>query len=131
MALSAGSRVVLPVPLVSFVAQALQSTLSENMYNPKKVNDWTNTVIDGCLKGLQTLNKSFKYIGVYACSHSGEVQAVLTAFSCSDVHHHAEERGGIAHDGDDVLGRQEGRVLQSSMGEQHHALHCDGVRSGN
>eukprot|EP00500_Bicosoecida_sp_ms1_P002962 CAMPEP_0203814920 /NCGR_PEP_ID=MMETSP0115-20131106/6777_1 /ASSEMBLY_ACC=CAM_ASM_000227 /TAXON_ID=33651 /ORGANISM="Bicosoecid sp, Strain ms1" /LENGTH=122 /DNA_ID=CAMNT_0050723805 /DNA_START=24 /DNA_END=392 /DNA_ORIENTATION=- len=46
----------------TIVKNALQSTLSENMYNPKKVNDWTNTVIDGCLKGLQTLNKSFKYI---------------------------------------------------------------------
>ena len=43
--------------------QALQATLSENMYNPKKVNDWTNSVIDTCLKGLQLLHKSFKYIG--------------------------------------------------------------------
>jgi len=33
------------------------------MYNPKKVNDWTNSVIDTCLKGLQLLHKSFKYIG--------------------------------------------------------------------
>eukprot|EP00929_Paragymnodinium_shiwhaense_P075329 TRINITY_DN38506_c0_g1_i1.p1 TRINITY_DN38506_c0_g1~~TRINITY_DN38506_c0_g1_i1.p1 ORF type:complete len:122 (+),score=21.89 TRINITY_DN38506_c0_g1_i1:45-410(+) len=44
------------------VKGALQMTLSENRYNPKKVNDWTNAVIDQCLKGLQALNKPFKYI---------------------------------------------------------------------
>ena len=45
--------------------QALQLTLSENVYNPKKVNDWTNAVIDQCLKGLQALGKPFKYIGTH------------------------------------------------------------------
>lgn len=37
-------------------------TLSENMYNPKKVDDWTNQVTDNCLQGLQKLQKHFKYV---------------------------------------------------------------------
>ncbi len=43
--------------------QALQATLSENVYTHKKVNDWTNAVIDTCLKGLQAFGKPFKYLG--------------------------------------------------------------------
>ncbi len=40
-------------------------TLNENVYNPKKVSDWTNSVIDQCLKGLQALGKPFKYVGAW------------------------------------------------------------------
>jgi hypothetical protein len=46
-------------------SQALQMTLNENVYNPKKVSDWTNSVIDQCLKGLQALGKPFKYVGAW------------------------------------------------------------------
>jgi hypothetical protein len=59
--------------------QALQMTLSENVYNPKKVNDWTNSVIDQCLKGLQALGKPFKYIGTpRRCGHPAHVAALRT-----------------------------------------------------
>ena len=34
----------------------------EVMYNPKKVNEWTNTIVGKALKDLLDLNKPFKYI---------------------------------------------------------------------
>ena len=40
----------------------MEATLKEATYNPKKVNDWINSVVDGCLKQLQTLQRPFKYI---------------------------------------------------------------------
>lgn len=46
----------------TIVKNAITSTLSENMYNGKKVNDWINTIVDACLKELQSLNRPFKYV---------------------------------------------------------------------
>lgn len=46
----------------TIVKNAITSTLSENMYNSKKVNDWINTIVDACLKELQSLNRPFKYV---------------------------------------------------------------------
>mmetsp|Transcript_6506 Transcript_6506/g.19771 ORF Transcript_6506/g.19771 Transcript_6506/m.19771 type:complete len:116 (-) Transcript_6506:599-946(-) len=46
----------------TIVKNAITSTLSDHMYNPKKVNDWINTIVDACLKELQSLNRPFKYI---------------------------------------------------------------------
>lgn len=89
--------------------QALQATLSENMYNPKKVNDWTNSVIDTCLKGLQLLHKSFKYIGACHTITRGMGAQISRAKWCSDMHYHAEERRRVAHNSNDILGHQEGR----------------------
>eukprot|EP00753_Platysulcus_tardus_P016700 PLAT5982.2.p1 GENE.PLAT5982.2~~PLAT5982.2.p1 ORF type:complete len:120 (+),score=45.25 PLAT5982.2:50-409(+) len=44
------------------VKDAIETTLKSNMYTPKKVNDWANTVVDICLKGLRNLDKRFKYV---------------------------------------------------------------------
>lgn len=44
------------------VRNAIHNTLNEASYNSKKVNEWTNSIVTGCLKELQALNKSFKYI---------------------------------------------------------------------
>eukprot|EP01029_Cantina_marsupialis_P029402 TRINITY_DN780264_c0_g1_i1.p1 TRINITY_DN780264_c0_g1~~TRINITY_DN780264_c0_g1_i1.p1 ORF type:complete len:120 (-),score=20.02 TRINITY_DN780264_c0_g1_i1:184-543(-) len=44
------------------VKVSIEQTLSNCSYNQKKVDDWTNLVIENCLKGLQGLNRPFKYI---------------------------------------------------------------------
>ena len=46
----------------SQVKNAITSTLGEASYIPKKVNDWINTIVDSCLKELQSLNRPYKYI---------------------------------------------------------------------
>lgn len=40
---------------------AIHSCLNENAYNPKKVNEWTNTIVGNCLKELYGLGRPFKY----------------------------------------------------------------------
>ncbi len=44
------------------VRNAIHSTLNEVNYNSKKVNEWTNNIVTGCLKELQALGRPFKYI---------------------------------------------------------------------
>mmetsp|Transcript_5980 Transcript_5980/g.8209 ORF Transcript_5980/g.8209 Transcript_5980/m.8209 type:complete len:121 (+) Transcript_5980:74-436(+) len=44
------------------VKTAIQSCLNEVMYNPKKVDDWTNAIVDSCVKELQSQNRPFKYV---------------------------------------------------------------------
>ena len=44
------------------VRDAIHTSLNEYQYNPKKVNEWTNVVVTACLKGLQNLNRPFKYV---------------------------------------------------------------------
>ncbi|CAM9558649.1 unnamed protein product [Ectocarpus sp. 8 AP-2014] len=46
----------------TIVKNAITGCLTDVMYNPKKVTDWTNTIVDNCLKELQPLNKPYKYI---------------------------------------------------------------------
>ena len=46
----------------TIVKNAITSTLGEASYIPKKVNDWINTIVDSCLKELQSLNRPYKYI---------------------------------------------------------------------
>lgn len=36
--------------------------MNEDTYKNKKVNEWTNSIITNCLKELQHLEKSFKYV---------------------------------------------------------------------
>mmetsp|Transcript_20907 Transcript_20907/g.24871 ORF Transcript_20907/g.24871 Transcript_20907/m.24871 type:complete len:122 (-) Transcript_20907:69-434(-) len=43
------------------IKSSIGSVLNETMYNPKKVNDWSNNIIAGALKGLQSLNRPYKY----------------------------------------------------------------------
>jgi len=44
------------------IKSSIGSVLNDTMYNPKKVNDWSNNIIAGALKGLQSLNRPYKYI---------------------------------------------------------------------
>lgn len=44
------------------VKSAIGSVLNDVMYTPKKVNDWSNNILVGTLKGLQSLNRPFKYV---------------------------------------------------------------------
>lgn len=46
----------------AIVRTAIHSTLNEHDYNGKKVEDWTNAIVNICLKELQALNRPFKYI---------------------------------------------------------------------
>lgn len=44
------------------VKNAIGSVLNDVMYIPKKVDEWSNSIIAGTLKGLQSLNRPFKYV---------------------------------------------------------------------
>ena len=44
------------------VKSAIGSVLSDSSYVPTKVNDWSNSIISGALKGLQSLNRPYKYV---------------------------------------------------------------------
>lgn len=46
----------------TIVKNAIRGCLTDVMYNHRKVNDWINTIVDSCLKELQSLNRPFKYI---------------------------------------------------------------------
>mmetsp|Transcript_1874 Transcript_1874/g.2461 ORF Transcript_1874/g.2461 Transcript_1874/m.2461 type:complete len:116 (-) Transcript_1874:205-552(-) len=46
----------------SLIDQSIEPILGSNIYNPKKVHDWTSAVVEGVLKNLQNLNKPFKYV---------------------------------------------------------------------
>mmetsp|Transcript_65721 Transcript_65721/g.148302 ORF Transcript_65721/g.148302 Transcript_65721/m.148302 type:complete len:120 (+) Transcript_65721:68-427(+) len=46
----------------TIVKNAIANTLTDMMYNQEKVNQWMNTIVDLCLKELQSLNRPFKYI---------------------------------------------------------------------
>jgi dynein light chain Tctex-type 1 len=44
------------------IKSAIGSVLNDTMYTPNKVNDWSNNIIAGALKGLQSLNRPYKYV---------------------------------------------------------------------
>lgn len=44
------------------VRTAIVTTLNQHQYNSKKVNEWTNSIVQNCLKELQALARPFKYI---------------------------------------------------------------------
>jgi dynein light chain Tctex-type 1 len=46
----------------TIVKSAIGSVLSDVLYIPKKVNEWSNSIITGTLKGLQSLNCPSKYV---------------------------------------------------------------------
>ena len=43
------------------VKSAIGSVLNQVEYDPQKVNDWSNSVLASALKGLQSLNRPYKY----------------------------------------------------------------------
>ena len=46
----------------AIVRTAIHGTLNEHDYNSKKVNEWTNAIVQTCLKELQAMGRPFKYI---------------------------------------------------------------------
>jgi len=46
----------------TIIESAIDPVLSAQVYNPKKVNDWTTAIVESVLKGLQNLAKSYKYV---------------------------------------------------------------------
>lgn len=47
----------------TIIKQALQATFSaDTVYDPEKVNSWTNTMVEQSLRGLLGQNKPFKYV---------------------------------------------------------------------
>jgi len=46
----------------AIVRQAIVGVLNQNQYNSKKVNEWTNSIVQNCLKELQAMARPFKYI---------------------------------------------------------------------
>ncbi|CAM9283182.1 unnamed protein product [Heterosigma akashiwo] len=54
-----------------FDPENVEQTVKKNMmaalaeveaYNPRKVDDWQNTIVDSCLKELRAHNRPFKYV---------------------------------------------------------------------
>lgn len=46
----------------AIVRNSIHNSLNEANYNSKKVNEWTNNIVTGCLKELQALGRPFKYV---------------------------------------------------------------------
>ena len=44
------------------IKSAIGSVLNGSVYIPGKVNDWSNNIIAAALKGLQSLNRPYKYV---------------------------------------------------------------------
>jgi len=44
------------------IKSAIGSVLNDTMYTTTKVNDWSNSIITSAIKGLQSLNRPFKYV---------------------------------------------------------------------
>ncbi len=43
--------------------QSVENVLGQNVYNPKKVHAWTQSIVEAVLKSLQQSSKPFKYVG--------------------------------------------------------------------
>lgn len=44
------------------IKNAIGVVLNDTSYTPNKVNDWSNNIIAAALKGLQSLNRPYKYV---------------------------------------------------------------------
>ncbi|KAB0795887.1 hypothetical protein PPYR_09948 [Photinus pyralis] len=63
------------------IKETIESTISGNVYQQDKVNQWSAAVSEQCLSALSKLKKSFKY--VVTCSIMQKTGAGLhTASSC-------------------------------------------------
>ena len=48
--------------MVCVPTQSLDPILGKQVYNPKRIHDWTSSVVESVLKSLQAVNKPFKYV---------------------------------------------------------------------
>ena len=46
----------------TIIKTSVNNVLKDAIYNPDKVHHWSNSIIDSTLKGLQSLNRPFKYV---------------------------------------------------------------------
>ena len=44
------------------IEQAIEPVLGKQVYQAKKIHDWTSSIVEGVLKSLQAANKPFKYV---------------------------------------------------------------------
>ncbi len=44
------------------IEASIDPVLGKQIYNAKKVHDWTSAIVESVLKGLQAANKPFKYV---------------------------------------------------------------------
>lgn len=45
------------------IEAAVEPVLGKQIYAPKKIQDWTSTIVESVLKSLQAGAKPFKYVG--------------------------------------------------------------------
>jgi dynein light chain Tctex-type 1 len=69
----------------AIVKGAIGSTLGDVMYDHSKVNDWSNTIINSALKGLQSLNRPSKYVITVTIMQKNGAGLVVSASMCWDV----------------------------------------------
>lgn len=67
--------------VAAIIKEAIETVLMPCTYNHTKVPQWTNNVIEGCMKKLKDLNKPFKYI-VTAVVMQKNGAGLHTATSC-------------------------------------------------
>eukprot|EP00762_Andalucia_godoyi_P005899 ANDGO_07007.mRNA.1 Dynein light chain Tctex-type len=51
-----------PEEVSELVTECIESTIKTAVYNTSKVDQWTSSIIEACLKKLSSLNIPFKYI---------------------------------------------------------------------
>ena len=67
------------------VKSAIGVILNDTMYNPNKVESWSNSIIDTALKGLQSLNRPFKYATTVLLMQKNGAGLISTVSSFWDV----------------------------------------------
>jgi len=48
--------------VIQVIKSCIESTLSNTVYDKKKLNGWCNRVVEGCIKGVLKMDKPFKYV---------------------------------------------------------------------
>lgn len=78
----------------AIIKASLQATLSSVAYDQEKVNLWTTQVVDSTLKGLQSLEKQFKYVVTVIIMQKTGAGLHTSAGAFWDTRRDGEQRGG-------------------------------------
>ena len=131
-------------PLTACAVLSLQSIdpiLGKQVYNGKRIHDWTSSIVESVLKSLQAVNKPFKY--VVTCIIMQKNGAGLhTASTWSDTTHTTSPccppllsrpslTPPLCLSCVQLLGHQDRRQLLSALGQPHHARHRHRVRAAH
>jgi dynein light chain Tctex-type 1 len=65
----------------TMVREAITAAIGDSAFLHAKIDSWTSSIAEGCLKRLASLAKPFKY--VITCNLSQKVGAGLHAASCT------------------------------------------------